>query len=351
MTAELEQGRIGGFFELELPTSTGGFLGLWQISDDPNLSFALARSALAALIAALDPPTVWIPAYMCRSVPDQVRPDRLRYYPVGELLEPDLQHLVDAVAPGDLVVGMNYFGRPPKQAFRSFAESRPDVTFVEDCAQTIDTGVPPWGDFRIFSPRKLLGVPDGGIIVPIRSAAPASLRTVPDPDVESIAALFLRYEDSDGVRWRDWHEGHEAWLRGLQRSTRRMSRLTRTILGLTDPSAVARARFRNFAVLSERLRDVSYLDQPTGSDEAPRYVPFGFPIRLPPAIRDRVRARLWEAKVYAFRHFANLPSPVTQFRSEHALSGELITLPCDQRYTAREMEFMTDVVRAALIDD
>lgn len=339
---------IGGMFELELPARRDGLIALWGVSDDPHLSFALARSALRALVNELAPRAVWLPAYICKSVPRQISPDRLRYYPVGEHLAPDVDLLADATRPGDAVVAMNYFGMAPDAEFIRFAAERNDLVFIEDCAQTIDTGLAPWGDFRIFSPRKLLGVPDGGIVVPVRRSAPAGLKTAPVVDLDAVAPLLVRYEDQTGELWNTWHEGHERWTRQLESSDRRMSRLTRSLLGTVDVPALAAARRANFETLRDLLQSISYLDQCTGELAPPAFVPFGFPIRLGPNRRDRVRGALWKRGVYAFRHFADLTCPVTGFEAEHALSRELITLPCDQRYSVADMELIASVVQSAL---
>ena len=37
-----------------------------------------------------------------------------------------------------------------------------DIFWIEDCAQALVPDVP-WGDWQIFSPRKLFGVADGGV--------------------------------------------------------------------------------------------------------------------------------------------------------------------------------------------
>jgi hypothetical protein len=244
---------------------------------------------------------------------------------------------------------MNYFGCPPSEEFRSFVSRRPDVQFVEDCAHTIDTGLPPWGDYRIFSPRKLLGVPDGGLLVPTGGTPLKSIRSRTDPDLAAVAPTILRYEDETGELWPTWHEQHESWRLALQTSPRRMSRLARSVLSLGDPAQVSDARRKNFATLHRLLGDVSYLDSMCGDDPVGRdFVPFGFPIRLSPRVRDVVRARLWAAHIYAFRHFADLVAPPADFAEEYALSRELMTLPCDQRYGAGDMEFVADVVRGAL---
>jgi dTDP-4-amino-4,6-dideoxygalactose transaminase len=336
---------IGGFLELELPEGHGGFFEFWRVPDDPHCLFYLGRSAFAALVRAFSPARVWVPAYMCKSIPKQVPAGALAFYSVGERLAPDVDQFADAVKPGDMVLGMNYFGRAPTRDFLSWLESRPDVVTVEDCAQTIDTGQPAWGDYRIFSPRKVLGVPDGGIIVPKEGTLPPGLRPSRALDMGSVGPLVLRFEDEPGTMWQAWHEEYESWQRALSASDRAMSRLSRALLGLADPVEVSRRRAENFAVLRAHLEDISLfaqIDAPLAQDT---FVPFGFPVRLPKERRDELRARLWADRIYTFRHFADLVCPPEEFPREHALSAELLTLPCDQRYGPDDMERIVNVAR------
>jgi hypothetical protein len=166
-----------------------------------------------------------------------------------------------------------------------------------------------------------------------------------------VAPPILRFEDEAGELWPTWHEQYESWRLGLQTSSRRMSRLSRRVLSLANPAEISEARRANFAALHELLSEVSYLDTMCGGDPvAGSFVPFGFPIRLPPSARDAVRARLWDARIYAFRHFADLAAPPDDFRAEYALSQLLMTLPCDQRYGPADMEYVAALVREALAD-
>lgn len=337
---------IGGFFELEVPVRKEGLLRLWDVPDDPNCLFSLARSAFGALVRALSPRRVWLPAYMCRSVSDQVSPELLRYYGVGNSLDPDVGFLESAVRSGDLVLGMNYFGRPPSYRFREWIASRQDLITIEDCAQTIDTGQPGWAQYRIFSPRKVVGVVDGGIIVPRRGEQlPGEVRTVIDPESRAILPVYFRLEDVGGRHWSEWHHKYEAWRMELAPSNRRMAATSLAVLGLADPGRIGELRRKNYAVLDQSLGELGFLPP-----DQSRAVPFGFPVRLAHDLRDRVRALLWEARIYAFRHFADLPSPESKFPAEHALSRELMTLPCDQRYGVHDMERIAYVVRSAVAE-
>lgn len=327
---------IGGFLGLELPAGDGGFRKLWGASDE-RLAFVNATSAFASLLGVAKSGAVWLPAYICPEFSRAVAADRLRYYPLDAELSPRVDVLQRAVRAGDILVGVDFFGRPPGQAFLDFVASHTDVLFVEDCAQAIDTGRPPWGDWRLFSPRKVVGVADGGIMVAHSAKATAMnlCSAVPD-DLDAVdfaRPQLARFEDTTETLNELWFPMNRAKEKTLPVVNRRISRLTWSILGLLDAETIAQKRRDNFATLASRLAPWAFL-----ADRHPQFVPVGFPVKLPPGLRAHVQEHLYRHRVFPAVHWANLPSPAAEFPDEHALAGSLLTLPCDQRYETAEME-------------
>lgn len=334
---------IGGFFELHLPEIRPGLsvASLWGLRPGSMASFENGRSALARLLAHARVRVLWLPAYICESVVEgaQAAGAECRYYGVGEVLEPDCAALESGLRAGHCVLGVDYFGRLPGRAFRRLAARRRDVLWVEDRAQALDPG-PSWGDWLLYSPRKLLGVPDGGILVAARrDDLPADRR----PDVGAPALLFaqaLRKLDparQSGTDWFALYRRSEA----RQRVTRKpMSALSLAQLGSADARLLGARRLANYALLQRLLGDLAFFGAPL-----PR-APFGFAIRVPRG--ERLWERLCRAGIYAQRHWARLPSPRREFAAEHRLAAELITLPCDQRYGAAEMRAVGARVRKLL---
>jgi dTDP-4-amino-4,6-dideoxygalactose transaminase len=327
---------IGGFLGLELPGGDVGLRKRWGVGDR-RLAFVNASSALANLLEAAQGGTVWLPAYICPEFTRAVPPARLRYYPLDADLSPKVDVLQHAVCAGDLVVAVDYFGRPPSPAFLDYVSAHSDILFVEDCAQAFDTGRPAWGDWRLYSPRKLVGVPDGGLVVACSAKAKAtrlSGATAGDLDAVDLAwPQIARFEDEAEADNDVWHALNRAKEDSLPVSSQRISRLAWSILGLLDAEAIAQQRRRNFATLASHLAPWAFL-----RDQLPTFVPLGFPVKLPHEVRSQVREHLYRHRVFPAVHWANLPSPAGEFPDEHALSAGLLTLPCDQRYGAAEME-------------
>jgi len=185
---------MGGFFGLEVPEASqpeNGLAAAWKIAG-PRLAWTNATSALAALVVHLGPGSVWLPGYICASILAAVPGRALRFFPLREDMSPEIAAMQGRLSPGDMVLAVNMFGRDPGAEWRAFVKDHPSVTFVEDCAQALDTSVTPWGDWRLFSPRKLLGVPEGGLLAAVSGQARAQ------------SADLRARPPIRPMSWRDW---------------------------------------------------------------------------------------------------------------------------------------------------
>lgn len=344
----MNQKVLGGPYGLEFPAGEGGLFAHWNLPADLNYFFRNARSALSALCKYINPPRVWIPTYICKAVLEALSTAQVRVYPVGQCLAPNSDWLNDALMPGDVVLGVNYFGKSPDREFLSLVKHRKDITFIEDCAHTIDTGQAHWGTWRLYSPRKLLGVCDGGILAPSLPSDAPPFKTVPSFDLNVFTSSLMRLEDSDEELWPEWHEANERYVMDMQITNRRMTQLSIAILKVADPQRMIARRKTNFAVLAERLSELAFLEGSEFEAGLPNFTPFGFPIRLPNSTRNILRSTLFERGIYAGRHWEPLPDLVQEFEEEAVLSRELLTLPCDQRYDEDDMDTIANVLLTIL---
>lgn len=335
---------IGGFFPLALPHGTspaGGVLQAWT-GGRPFTAFVNARSALHALIRQLDPPCVWLPSFICDAVAEGVPRTRQRFYAISETLSADTQALAAATA-GDMVLGVNYFGFGPDEAFLRFVATRPDLVFVEDCAQCAMPG-PAWGDWRLFSPRKVVGVADGGILLGTRPGATLPQPgTAPDDPAAIWRASLLRYEDPHQEGVTPWHPENQAKEARMRVESAGATRLSLALLGALDPQDMVRRRRENFAALQTAI-GAYRLPLRERADSAP----FAFPVQLAPQERDTVLRGLHAKGIYAAIHWRDLPVDPRTFKQAHALSHRLISLPCDQRYDATHMDYIATTFRQIL---
>ena len=242
---------------------------------------------------------------------------------------------------------IRYFGSSVHNAPPTgFFDQWPDVTVVEDLAQALLTpDVGCHGDYAVYSLRKWIGLPDGGAVVPsLRSEVPAVFKSNFDFVVERLSAFELRRLYRDGAL-----RSKEPYLNSFKNAERILdenrgaalgiSALSVRILRTTDFRAVAAARRRNFQFLMKHFpaaREFAPLPMAWGR----RDVPIGFPIVC--SQRDWVRRELRDKGIYCPIHW-KLPKFIQSLpdgRPAMALSRSLLTLPCDQRYTEGDMEYL-----------
>lgn len=320
---------------LPLPsTDEAAGLSLWDFwtAGASWAAYSSARSALAALLAQRRARRVWLPAYACPALMEGAVAGgrQAAWYAVDERLEPRLEDL-QSVWPGDAVVGIDYFGRPPGEDFQALARSQPDVLWIEDRAQALAPG-PAWGAVRLFSPRKLIGVGDGGLLVAETELPQPSA----PPSRTEAGAQAARAHDPEGLAPQTWFPAFQAQEAAFTVDAAAMSARTTKVLRGCAAQPLIDARRRNAGFLAAALADIALWPEP------PAWPPLAFPILVPDAAAfvQGMAAR----GVFCARHWADLPSPA-RFVQAHDLSRRLVSLPCDHRYGEADMARIARAVR------
>ncbi|MHB8528487.1 MAG: aspartate aminotransferase family protein [Caulobacteraceae bacterium] len=332
---------IGGVMGAEAcgAPASASLWNMWADGWSHQSTFRSARSALAALLAHRQIRRVWLPAYVCVSIAKGAWASgaQVCFYPCGAGLDPDFRTLGRELSGGDAIVGVDYFGRAHDEGWLALRQRYDDLTWIEDRAQALDPGVPPWGEALIYSPRKLVGVGDGGLLFG-NEVLPLPSGTVCDPDLW--APEDARALDPDGLRpeaWRPAFRKREAAFHvdGLGASARTLTALRRL-----PARPIAEIRRKNWASLARELADFALWP-----DLDPSFVPLAFPI----LVRDPSAAvlALAERRIWAPRHWSELPSGADKFPDARWLSEHCLSLPLDQRYGSAEMWRIALAVRAS----
>lgn len=199
---------VGSIFALELSLG-GSTLPLLQ---EEHLTFLNARSAIAGVINSLRPSTVWLPAYLCTSILDALSfcKTPFRFFPVDESLGIKDAGWTSEVRPGDIVVIIDYFGFCESQwVYRAIEDKGAWV--LEDASQALlSSCTGQHSHFVVYSPRKFVGVPDGGILLS-KNGLPKIGEKMQTPLswwLKSLNACLLRrdFDDRQPDEDRSWFE-------------------------------------------------------------------------------------------------------------------------------------------------
>jgi hypothetical protein len=143
-------------------------------------------------------PRLWVPDYFCNATLDPVRRTGavLTFYPVGADLEadwPECRRLA-AAEPPDLLLLAHYFGCASNaEAARAFCDEA-GALLIEDCAHVLapTSNLGELGDFVLWSPHKLLAVPQGGLLICRGDALAEAMVPVPSGPAPSLRPWLLK---------------------------------------------------------------------------------------------------------------------------------------------------------------
>lgn len=329
MAEKAKQGEtpIGGYFELDLPRR--GFL------HDDAVLLNSGRACLEAVLTARRPRHVYVPRYTCDVVIEPMAKLGISHslYAVDATLgAPDLPD------PGadELLVVNNYFGLQDHHCDR--LSRRFGDRLVVDCSQAW-YAPPPAASHCFYSPRKFFGLPDGGCLY---SPDLDESDLADDRSGDRMSHLVKRLELGPQAGFADFRR-NDASLSSAP--MRRMSRLTRQLLGLADHEGARLARRRNFAALDTALKGSNRFDW--GNELPGSGAPMVYPY-WPEQGSSDMRTRLQERQIFVATYWPNVFGWTSPEDIEHRLAAEMLPLPIDQRYgpadMARIVETLTEIV-------
>jgi len=296
-------------------------LGILPLDGRFSLSVGTGRMALAQALSSLPPSRMtgraWLPSLCCASLapPFLRRGFRLLFY------SDPLRSPPPELLPGDVFLYIHFCGfpnRPVEEALRSLpAESRPVI--IEDCVHALFTrGVGTFGDFALYSFRKFLPVPDGGLLT---SRLPLDGKLA--PPLESYIS----------VKTAGLMTGKPAFLRQGEAALdsdddpREPSAMGNLLLDRLPWEHIPAARRKNYSFLAGQLALPALQD---GT------VPLGAP----------VRAESGKAELERLLRAGGFEPPLSWDAPPDAPSneaGRLVILPCDERLEDRDLETLSEI--------
>lgn len=300
---------IGGYFEVD----GGG--GTSALPDGVLLNSG--RNALRYIMRELGVKHIHVPYYTCPVVWDALKAEgcELEFYEIGADLKPR------TIFPrNDFVLYTNYFGCCGG-IVDELVEDYPNL--IVDCAQAYYAV--PKGRASFSSPRKFLGVPDGGVAYGVYFE-PHGDKYPLDDSRDRMVHLNLR-KNGEIEKGYAAFKNAEASLDNAE--IMRMSPETRRMLGHIDKRRYANIRIVNFAFLDNELHTEFQFHR--SSDDVPMVYPY---ITEDP----QLRSRLIKNKIYVASYWSGLNNCGN-------LSERILPLPIDQRYDEMDMRRIVNILK------
>lgn len=312
---------------MKLNSSIGGYLPLEPpklVSDlhRNGLRLNSARHGFEYLLTNIKPKLLYMPSYTCPvmfEIIDKTNID-VRYYEVDDSLE-----TVDDISlnEGEYILYTNYYG--VKNDYCKKLRTKYGNNLILDLAQALFYYEASADMPRFYSPRKFVGVPDGGILYPSFAT-----KQVLDIDPSShIRVKHLTKSIDKGVEaaYNDFQIDEETI--SSAGPVLGMSKLTTQLLSGIDFEYVSKRRNENFMYLHRQLRGKNLLFITGGPDIAPLVYPYR-------SKKVGLREYLIDKMVYTATYWPELLTGNSE--SAATLSKEIIALPIDQRYTIGVMK-------------
>ena len=303
---------IGGYFELELGRSREYY--------PTAISLNTARNAFEYILRVRRYKKVYVPYYTCEVMLEPIEKLKVDYefYYIDENLEPVIDYQNIKIDEGFLYT--NYFGLKDK-----FIEDLVNKVsnLIIDNAQSFFSGPIDKID-TFYSPRKFFGVSDGAYLFCNKQL---DFEIERDMSYNRMSHLLIRSDDTAEMGYPEFWNNDKSLN---NQPIKKMSNLTKKILGSVDYELVKSKRIQNFKYLHKFLKDRNLLKIESSKTKVPLVYPYW--------TKDlTLKTKLLEHKIYCATYWPNVTAWCQEDCLEVQLSKGLIHLPIDQRYGKEEM--------------
>lgn len=314
---------IGGYFELELRKQ-------FEYPQQHGIRVNSGRHALEYILRAIGQNkimTIYVPIFTCDSVYHHLRKLGVHYefYHINEQLEIATPPVLKD---DEYIIVNNYFGIKGKYVNKLSLKYKTQLIIDNSQAYFEPTHI---GERAFYSPRKFVGVPDGGM------AFTSGEYKITDTDVsyDRCSHLLKRIDAGASAGYGDFHRNSETLTNA---PLMKMSHLTETLLLSIDYDDVMMKRKANYDILREALEGSNLLKTPSSKDVA-------CPMVYPYMTEDTaLRSHLINNKIFVATYWPNVLRECATGGTEYRLANEILPLPIDQRYGEKEMKFIIKTI-------
>lgn len=323
---------MGGYFGLELPDYGEPF------SD--AMKFQSARSALRFILEKSDIEKLYLPSLICDSIVNAVRDAgiEMKFYNINKEFLPDVDSRdIDFQCTFLLV---NYFGLRT-EALNNYVFEKAKLNFIIDNSQALMSE--PGKEFAtIYSPRKFMGLPDGGHLYSSSEKINSCYLDLiqDDSSLKRIQHLLKRLSHGPRAGYQEFLLA-EASL--SETFPKKMSALTSRIMRSVDLGKVSTIRRNNFDILNQTFAPLNILSWSMGDAD----VPLCYPLLLGQSVIS-IREDLAEKGIFCPTYWPEAVGRCQPGSTEEQLINNMLNLPCDQRYSEAGMNHMIEAVLKAI---
>ena len=316
---------IGGYFEWEFPSAKG------QQLHKNAVYLNSGRHALEYILKGLgNIRCLWIPYFTCDAVmlPIQRVGASWKFYHINEKLE-----IADNLELGEneFILYTNYYGI--KDEYSKLLAKQYGEKLILDNAQALYCRSVS-SSHQFYSPRKFMGMPDGGLAV---TTVPDTTGELPiDKSFDRCKHLLKRIELPPSEGYSDFKDVSKAIT---EAPLCQMSNLSKSIFASVDLDGIKHKRRENFERIHKALKATNRLQIPSiNSFECPLVYPYWADNG------DSLKKKLIEQQVFVATYWPNVFEWAKQNDLEYELANHVVCIPIDQRYGNEDMKRIASII-------
>lgn len=322
----MEQKPIGGYFEWEFP-----FQRKLSIHSNAVLLNS-GRHALEYILRGLgDISKLYIPYFTCDVIIQPLKRLNISYiyYRINEDLEieSDIQ-----LSDGEYILYTNYYGI--KDAYVKHIAEKYGNKIIIDNAQALFCSE--YAVHQFYSPRKFMGMPDGGMVVSNVDGFEDSLPI--DKSYDRCSHLLKRHELIPSEGYLDFKENSH---KIVDSPLSRMSNISRMILHSVDMEFIKQRRLANFNQLHYALKHHNKLSPLLGHNNLVYSVPLVYPFWTE---NDELKQHLIQNNVFVATYWPNVFEWTKETDLEYQIAKHVVCIPIDQRYGEKDINRIINLI-------
>lgn len=289
------------------------------------------RNCLRYLIRIKKIKYILLPYFICKAVIEACKMEKVdvEFYFIGYNFLPQN---IELRREEQFLYVVNYYGLVNSEYFKKLVE-RGNV--IIDNSQAFFVA-PLDGSDTIYTCRKFFGVTDGGYLV---TNSINRLELEIDKSSQYVGYLFGRYEEAAEDFYLDFRYNESRIDKSEIKS---MSMVTQNLLSIIDYEIVKQRRSKNFYQFHQFFRDINQIEIPENGVEGA----YMYPLLMKNS--GKLRDRLIKRKIFVPTLWTNVMENMPEDTVEYIFAENILPLPCDQRYDAKDIKYICDIIKGLL---
>lgn len=310
---------IGGYIEFEHYDG--------KLFHDKAIKLNCGRNCLAYLIKLYNIKHIFIPYFLCDSVPEVCEKygTKVSFYHIDEMFLPVLS---DIDLSNDWLYLVNYYGQLTNQQIVNYTTKYKNliVDNVQAFFQFPVEHIP-----TIYTCRKFFGVTDGAYLY---SDKKLKEKLEIDSSYNRMDFLFGRFEKTASEFYSQYSSNNKLFK---NESVKLMSPITENLMRSFEYERIKNVRTENFEYLNKQFAEINKLELtvPKGAFAYPLYMENG----------SEIRKKLQEENIYIPTLWPYVFDICKENDLEYKLAKNILPIPVDQRYGEEDMKHIVKKVK------